>query len=139
MRVSSFLFIILLSFVLSSCTNSTINDPNKAFERWTGIASENTEVNILHGQYWRSGHFTTEYEAIFKMTASKEWVNQLIEFNHLKPSEEQYIPKPIGGIVLDWFHPTSDYKIYTDNDSFTDLYLWAHTSSDTVYIFDRVL
>ncbi len=139
MRVWNFLFIILLSFIVSSCTNSITNDPNKAFERWTGIESANTEVNVLHGRYWRSGHFTLEYEAIFKMTASKEWVNQLIEFNSLKLSEKQYIPDLIDGVVLDWFCPTSDYKMYTDNDNFTHLYLWIHPGSDTIYIFDRVL
>lgn len=139
MKHLKILVAIVILTTLLSCMEFTTDDPNKAFRSWTGINEENTEVKVLYGRYWRSAHFTLEYEAVFKMTASKEWVNQLIEFNSLKASEGPNTPTPINDVALDWFHPTSDYKMYTDSDRFKHLYLWIHPSSDTIYIFDRVL
>lgn len=137
MKNCKFLSVIFLLFILSGCLGSTTDDPEKAFRLWTGINKENTAVKVLHGRYWQSGHITYEYEAVFKLIAQKEWVNQLIEFNDLKPSEKPYVPGLINDVTLDWYSPTSDYKLYTD--SFSHLSLWTHPSSDTIYIFNRVL
>lgn len=138
MRILKILFFLCFASVLYSCMSKTTNDPEKAFRRWTGINQKNTEVNVLHGQYWRSGHFTLEYEATFKMVASKEWVNQLIEFNSLKLWDKQFSPHFIHGNTPDWFAPTANYNIYRPDGGYK-LFLWINPVSDTIYIFNQQL
>lgn len=139
MRIFKVSLVIVFVSLFYGCMGSTTDDPEKAFRLWTGINKENTAVKVLHGRYWESGHITYEYEAVFKLIAQKEWVNQLIEFNDLKPSEEQYIRGLLNGVTLDWYKPTPDYKMYTNHDKFPDLYLWIHPSSDTIYVFNSQL
>lgn len=132
-RIVFFTFSLL--FVLGSCSETTINDAEKAFEHWIGTNSPNTEVNVIHGRYWKSGHFFLEFEAMFKMTASSVWINQLIDFNKLTPFKKNadYIN---NNSFPSWFTPNQDYKIYSNEN---ELYLWTKQGSDTIYIYNLQL
>lgn len=118
-------------------TEINIDDPNKAFMYWTKIPLENTDVQPIKGKYWQSIHFTLEYEAYLLLKASKAWTDQLIEFNKLEIIEEKI--NVSSNNTPDWFKPSSDYKLYKEKDNLSNLYLWKHTSSDTIYIYDQIL
>ena len=133
-RLFMYIFICTTSVFLS-CLGLTTNNPDKAFEYWTDIPLPNTEVQLIHGKYWKSGHFTLEYEAMFKMIASKEWVDELIEFNHLKPYSGKFSPFNTDNMP-EWFIPPVGYKVYSDTEKYPHFYLWTRSEGDTIYIYN---
>jgi hypothetical protein len=95
--------LLILSITLTCCFQVHTDNPEKAFKYWTRIPLPDSEVEVLKGKYWQSGHFTLEYEAYFELVASKEWRNELIRLNDLSvDTTEWYCPKDIPG----WFFPS---------------------------------
>lgn len=124
-----------ITFMFWSCLGLTTNSQDKAFEYWSNIPLINTEVEIIHGKYWQSSHFILEYEAMFKMVASKEWIGELIEFNCLKPYLGEFTPFNRDN-TPDWFTPPVEYKIYSDTEKYPHFYLWTQYDGDTIYIYN---
>ncbi len=128
--------IILFSVVLfSGCFQIHTDNPEKAFKYWTGISSSNSEVDVINGKYWRSSHFTLEYEVYLKMKVSAAWKTSLIELNEMLPdTTEWYCPKDVPS----WFFFPEEYVKYKSalNDN---LLLWEQLNGDTVYIYDLQL
>ncbi|MDR0824401.1 MAG: hypothetical protein LBN74_04860, partial [Prevotella sp.] len=109
MKKSIFVFIISI-LLFSGCFQINTENPDKAFEYWTQIPLPNSEIEAIKGKYWKSAHFTLEYEAFLKLKASKIWRNELININALIADTTAWnAPEN----APDWFCPPSDFVKYT--------------------------
>lgn len=127
--------LIILPLVVSGCFQINTDNPQKAFKYWTRAPIANSEVEVLNGKYWQSGHFTLEYEAYLLLKASKNWRDELIEKNNLIiDTTEWYCPKDVPS----WFLPPSDYTLYKSLNN-SQFHIWVQQKGDTVYIYDLQL
>ncbi|SBV91296.1 hypothetical protein [uncultured Dysgonomonas sp.] len=127
--------IILLFILLTGCFQINTENPEKAFRYWTHIPLPNSEVEVLNGKYWQSGHLTLEYEAYLQLVASRDWCDELIRLNNLTmDTSEWYCPKDVPS----WFFPPDTFIQYKSphNPQFR---FWMQQKGDTVYIYDLQL
>ena len=125
----------MILIFLSGCSQVHTDNPEKAFRYWTRIPLPNSEVKVLKGKYWQSGHFTLEYEAYLQLVTSKEWRNELIRLNNLTiDTTEWYCPKD----VPNWFSPPDPFIQYQSPHNFQSRF-WLQQEGDTVYIYDLQL
>lgn len=135
MRILHILLITIILISLSGCIQTHTDNPEKALRYWTQIPLSNSEVKAVRGQYWRSAHFTLEYEAYLQLVVSKEWRDELIRSNNLQiDTTIWYCPKD----VPNWFYPPKSFiKYQSPNNS--QLKFWMQQNGDTVYIYDLQL
>lgn len=127
--------LLILSITLTCCFQVHTDNPEKAFKYWTRIPLPDSEVEVLKGKYWQSGHFTLEYEAYFQLVASKEWRDEFIRLNGLSvDTTEWYCPKDIPG----WFFPSRTLIQYQSPNN-SQFRFWMQQNGDTVYIYDLQL
>ena len=113
------IFILLIPFLISSCGIETY-DAEKAYGHWENGAIDE-EVEIVNGQFWKSGHWTYEYSVFLELRPSKKWKEKFFELYKADEnlvgqydSEKKYhqiqaahwFEKP------DWFNPNSEFQIY---------------------------
>jgi hypothetical protein len=129
-RMALSLFVFLSLFC--ACMQINTKNPDKAFRYWTQVPLSNTEVEVLKGKYWKSAHFTLEYEVFLKIKASQEWKNELIKLNSLKIDSAKW-SKPQN--IPDWFIPSQDYIQYKSSTNQSFIY-YEQVKGDTIYIYD---
>ena len=71
------IFILLFSFLIGSCGIETY-DAKKAYGHWENGAIDE-EVEIVNGQFWKSGHWTYEYSVFLELRPSKKWIKKFFE------------------------------------------------------------
>ena len=136
----AFIFLALLPF-LSGCHESGTwqNDP----KNWKRVFGDDQpkDIKVLHSWYWRSPHFTYEFEYFLAIApndtfrkralepgklldftpTSKEEREQVLRFFHDKPS--WFIPKPIESYeVWQGKPPQEHFRLFIDRQT-GELYL----------------
>ena len=53
-------FILLTTFLLTSCSEIKTDNPKETFKYWAGT-NPPADFELFNGQYWRSAHWTLEY------------------------------------------------------------------------------
>ncbi|NRD24925.1 hypothetical protein HNV10_16845 [Winogradskyella litoriviva] len=114
-----FLFSLLITF-LTSCGVETY-DSEKAYVHWeNGHIGE--DVEIINGQFWKSGHWTYEYVVFLELKPSKKWITR---FFKIYRSEENLLGKynsdntnhltrgPDWFETPNWFKPNSEFIVYS--------------------------
>jgi len=108
-----------LIITLISCGIETY-DSEKAYDYWeNGAIGE--EVEIVNGQFWKSGHWTYEYVVFLELRPSKKWKNKF--FQTYRSSENQlgkYNSENSNHLTHgpnwfespDWFKPNSEFEVY---------------------------
>ena len=136
----AFIFLALLPF-LSGCHESgTWQNDSKNWKRVFGD-DQPKDIKVLHSWYWRSPHFTYEFEYFLAIApndtfrkralepgkllnltpTSKEEREQVLRFFHDKPS--WFIPKPIESYeVWQGKPPQEHFRLFIDRET-GELYL----------------
>jgi hypothetical protein len=104
----SILLLAILITSISSCREKNTEDPNEAYELWGGEVPKGVEV--IHGKYWQSSHWSKEYIMYLELKASRLWRNEFIKQNNLVENKE---PKSIPSDAPNWFKPGKNYRSLT--------------------------
>ncbi len=134
-------FLIILSATLSSCGyfNSGIweDDP----ETWNKVFGEDVpnEVEIIHSQFWKSAHWSYEFEVFFELKTSHSFFksyfinNQHFEVkkvNYLEMGEHYFqekpnwfLPKTIENYII-WTNEQENLKIFVDKKTYHIFYTY---------------
>jgi hypothetical protein len=122
MKKSAYLLILLLgSFSLVGCHESgTWKDDSKNWKR-IFRASKPADVTVIHSQFWRSPHWTYEFEYFLQVAHNDEFKKTLFHFNKLKQlttDEEPHNAVDFFGEKPIWFLPKaiSNYEIWVYAD-----------------------
>ncbi len=126
------LFLMLLLLLVIGCRIPVnCDDAEKSYEYWAGD-SPPKEIKVLHGQYWRSPHFTLEYSLYLHLRSSEIWWDALIAENSFVPDSSLWA---IPADAPKWFNPSSHCKQWGDVDGFSESRLYQDTLSGDCYIY----
>jgi len=124
--------IILIAFTVTSCFPVHTKDAEKAFEHWAGFKAPD-DFEIMEGEYWKSPHFTYEFEVFLKLKPTEEWWTKLIEQYKLTEDYQLWTApdkKPI------WFMPTDKMIMYSRHDIVDKSRFFYDKETGLVYIYE---
>ncbi len=131
------LVIFSLFTLLAGCSIKT-KDAEKAYEYWAGNKPPK-EIELIKGQYYKSPHFSLEYELFLKLKSDKKWFNEFVEYNKLEIDTEkndwkQWVKLP------EWFKPEENYLIYAKDQSneFEHSRYFINPDNGICYIYETV-
>ena len=80
------------------------------------------EITVVNSWYWRSAHFTLEFEYFFEVIAPDELRQDLIEYNNLQKIDSEVGVKDIDVYLHnkpEWFVPKelTAYDIYVEESN----------------------
>lgn len=115
------IILLILTVVLSGCHSSgTWEDDPKNWDR-AFRSNKPGDAIVLHSRYWRSPHFTLEFEYFFEIKAHEGLKKQLFMMNSLVRLEGTDAAKAFQNVFTDrppWFLPKTEDKydvwIYRD-------------------------
>lgn len=119
-------------FTLTSCSETQTSDAKKTFKYWAGT-NPPSDIEILNGQYWQSGHWTKEYIMYLKLKPSKTWWNEFINQNSLTVDTTKWT-KPDD--APSWFEPTENSKQYGQLGFSQGSRYFQDTSTGVCYIYE---
>ena len=110
------LLIVVLSASCGYVTNGTWDDDPKNWKRAFESAKPQ-DVVVVHSKYWRSPHWSLEFEYFFEIAPSSALKSQLFTANKLRQTsgaEAERVRASIFGVRPAWFAPmaSSAYEIW---------------------------
>ena len=106
--------ILICGFIVSSCLPVQTTDAEDAFEYWAGFPPPK-EFKILEGEYYKSPHFTHEFEVYLKMIPTDEWWSNLVDQYKLS---EDYGTWTKPEKAPEWFNPSSKLTMYSRHEEY---------------------
>ena len=125
------IIILLFGTTLTSCFPVHTTDAEEAFEYWAGFEAPD-DFEIIEGEYWKSPHFTHEFEVYLKIKPTDDWWKKLIEQYELTEDYQQWTApdkKPT------WFMPTDKMTMYSRHDVADQSRFFYDKSTGQVYIY----
>jgi hypothetical protein len=119
--ITSQILWVILAVVLSSCHSSgTWEDDPKNWDR-AFRSDKPGDVIVLHSRYWRSPHFTFEFEYFFEIKAHEGLRKQLFTMNGLVKLGGAEASKAFQDVFADrppWFLPktVNKYDVWIFHD-----------------------
>ena len=116
-----------------SCSNKEVDtsDSQEAYRLWTG-ESPPKNVRVLHGKYWRSPHWSQEFEVFLHIRASMDWKSKFKDENNLQEIHQSLeLPKN----TPDWFRPDFSAALFSPNGAYTGPFYFENPGNDEVYIY----
>jgi hypothetical protein len=135
-----FLSVVLISLVACDRSGTWNNDPqnwNRAFH-----SRKPKDVNVIHSRYWRSPHWTNEFEYFFEIEDNEKLKTQLFSENHLIKIEDKEAQKAMVnffGEKPEWFIPGKivAYKIYVyEKEPRGNFRVYINRKSGRIYLTD---
>ena len=114
------LVLLILSITITSCGVETY-DSKEAYQHWENNAI-GEDVEIINGQFWKSGHWTYEYSVFLELQPSKRWKDKFFElYNAEENSVGKYdsekhshqIQAPHWFETPEWIKLNSEFEVYT--------------------------
>lgn len=127
-----FTTIILISVLLTSCSQIRTDDPIDSYEYWAGTIPTD-DVKVLKGQYWQSGHWTKEYILYLKIKPTDRWWDEFVEQNQLQVDNEAW-STPSGSPT--WFQLTDKIETYKPADDFSDSRYFRDKVTGECYLYE---
>lgn len=124
--------VLLICFSFFSCGSGTFEDDPESWNKLFGEDVPN-EVEVLNSRFWKSTHWTYEYELFIKFKSNSDFVDAyFIEKYNLKKQNMSgtlyFAEKP------DWFN-INDYDNYMIwKGSVNDLTLFASKTDNIFYL-----
>jgi len=131
MVVSKLRAVFLLILFLSGCAEKATDNPNEVYRLWSG-RTPSSEVEIIRGKYWESGHRSKEYILFLEMKASKDWVQVFVKQNRLLPDT---ITIGIDSHP-DWFTPSKDFQVFRGENDFNGSRYYFNLKEDHVFMYE---
>ena len=131
MRRIPLLFFTLIN--ICGCISKGINtdDPIKSYTYWAGHPPT-TSIKVLEGKYWKSGHWSSEFEVFLHLSATEEWKSMLKKQHNLQPLSQKF---ELPHKNPEWFRPNSTALIFTPNGSYTGPFYFEDSVSNDIYIY----
>ncbi|KMQ71820.1 hypothetical protein ACM44_04880 [Chryseobacterium koreense CCUG 49689] len=103
-------------FVIINCREIKTENPKKAYGYWTK-SHPNDQLNIIHGNYWQSAHWSLEYKIYLEIDSNPDWWKEFKKVNNLiidtsRTNESDFWEKP------EWFNPAESSIKYKENSDF---------------------
>lgn len=125
-----------IAFVFIGCYSIETDDPTEAYEYWSKSRVPK-EIKILDGNYYKSPHFTYEYEVFLKIEAEEMWIDEMIVQNKMSLDTigedwSRFTQLP------NWFKPDEDAEIYAidPHDAFNRTRVFKNSKTGICYIYD---
>ena len=83
------LSLMVVIFLIMGCFPVHTTDPEDSFEHWAGF-TPSEEFTIINGEYWKSPHFTHEFQVYLNFCAPYDWWTKLVEQYHLLPDQRPW-------------------------------------------------
>ena len=103
------IFLALVMIFHIGCKEENSEDPIKVYTLWGGEKPPK-EVQVIHGKYWQSAHWSKEYIMYLELKASPLWRKEFIKQNNLLKNKET---KSIPSDAPLWFKPGNNFRILT--------------------------
>jgi hypothetical protein len=127
--------VLLLALCLAGCHEAgTWQDDAKNFQRIFRV-SQPKDVTVVHSRFWRSPHWSYEFEYFVQIQRNENFKKRLFEHNKLKEPETEderkritdcfqekpawFIPKPLDQYEV-WIYsdePGSHFRVFIDRDT----------------------
>jgi hypothetical protein len=65
-----------------SCIEKKTDDPIETYKLWSG-ESPQKDIEVYHGKYWQSAHWSKEYIMYLELKAPAPWRMQFVQQNKL--------------------------------------------------------
>jgi len=119
-RKTFFVGLALLQAACGNFVSGTWEDDPKNWERAFRSAKP-PDVIVVHSKYWRSPHFTYEFQYFFEVAQYTSLKTQLFAENRLRRIEGEQVAKAKEnhfGEAPSWFTPKSvgDYEVWMYDD-----------------------
>lgn len=127
------LILTIIILCLLGCGRQT-KDAQKAFEYWAG-GLPSGGVIALEGNYWKSMHFTYEYEVFLHLKAPKHWpwLNEFFTLNKIAPAKVKYV---LPDNAPAWFSPPNSGVVYSKADTIESSFYVVDTLKGEVYVYE---
>lgn len=123
---------IIISILLTSCSETRTDDPTESYRYWAGTKPTN-DIEVLNGQYWQSAHWTREYILYLQIKTTDKWWDEFVKQNQLQIDDKDWT-KPSDS--PDWFQPTGNIEVYKHADHFNDSRYVRNTATGECYIYE---
>jgi len=125
-----FLIGTVISF--ASCKEKSTEDANEAYFFWSG-EKPNKEIEVLHGKYWQSRHWSKEYVIYLELKASPLWRREFIKQNNLVVAKTQEV---IPSDRPSWFMPDTNFLKLVPSGSNEGSVYFEDTVTGKVFIYE---
>lgn len=134
------LFLILIQV---SCMGKDTTDPVKAFKYWAGV-NPSKEIQVLHGKYLQSAHWSKEYVLYFEMIVTSEWIENFIKENKLieeKNYNERHVNDAPDPTLPSWFSPDKSFRTFElqQNSSAFSILFIDPVNPNHIFLYEQQL
>ena len=109
-----FILVSLTFLVLTSCMETKTSDAKDTYKYWAGT-NATADIELMHGQYWQSPHFTKEYIMYLKFKPTKEWWDQFLKQNSISEDKDSWT---VPNDAPSWFKPSNKSMRYGGGNDF---------------------
>jgi len=101
------------------------------------------EIKVVHSKYWRSNHFTYEYECFFEVQATPEWRDAFLKKRNAQlispPSAASYRANNNDPLTPDWFapEPVEKHEVW-DKPGYHGS-IWIDKTNGHIFFYDQQL
>lgn len=117
---------------LSGCFEKRTENAEDAFTYWAG-AEVPKEVQVLHGQYWQSAHWTREYIMFLHLKTTDLWWNEYVKKSKLVPDDAPWT-KPADAPA--WFEIPAGFEMYRLPDDWNDSRVFHDRKTGESFIYE---
>lgn len=126
------IFFTALVFLLIACIEKNTEDPKETYMLWSG-EKPSKEVEIIHGKYWQSSHWSKEYIIYLELKGSPLWRNEFIKQNSLiQGKTDESLPSNAPS----WFKPTAKFKIWKPSKFSQGAVYYENSQSGQMFIYE---
>ena len=130
-KCTLFIFLITVLISITSCREKKTEDPIEAYTFWGGEVPK--EVQVIHGKYWQSSHWTKEYILYLELKASASWRKEFIKQNNLVENKES---ETIPVDAPNWFRPANNCRIYKQSGVSEGSVYYDDTLNGNMFIYE---
>lgn len=112
----------------------TSSRAEESYIMWSGEKPDKA-VQVIHGKYWQSAHFTKEYIVCLELEVTPAWKKEFIKQNRLFNKQDyQNVPND----APNWFNPPKKSKIWMKQDDIGCVYYDDNTTGH-FFIYEEQL
>jgi hypothetical protein len=127
-----FAFSFLAVIFFDSCTEKKTDDPIETYKLWSGEYPQKN-IEIIHGRYWQSAHWTKEYIMYMELIAPGQWRAQFVQQNKLvETSTRPAIPSD----APTWFTPGRNLRTFAPTENIQGSIICEDTLTGKMFIYE---
>jgi hypothetical protein len=131
-KFSFFIFFNIAMIFFGGCTEKNTEDPVEVYNLWSG-EMPTKDVEVVHGKYWQSSHWSKEYIMYLELKASSSWRKKFIKQNSLiEDKKTESIPSdaPL------WFKPGVNLRTLKQSGFNQGSVYYEDTISGKMFIYE---